>query len=81
MMPTSSFQAKHSKVWEGIIFQDSTWTSIASTLGLNPALIGRDVPDIYHCTNESETPQVYIVLVLGDKSRGIPNSFLQQGLS
>ena len=71
MMPTSGFQERHNRVWEGIIFQNKTWTLIASSLGLNPALIGRGVPAIYHGTDGSETPQVYIVLVTGDKSGAI----------
>jgi hypothetical protein len=70
-MPTSSFQENHSKIWHGIIFQDRTWTSIATSRGLNPALVGRGVPVLYHSGDGLETPQAHLVLVTGDQSRSI----------
>ncbi len=69
-MSTFNSQEKYSKVWEGI-FQNQMWTSIASSHGLNPALVGQDLYTLYDGNHDPETWSAYIVLVTGDKTGDI----------
>jgi len=69
MMSTSLFQGKNNRVWNAI-FQNETWTSIASSHGLN-ALVGQNLHSIYDIDHTIENQPAYIVLVTGDKSGDI----------
>jgi hypothetical protein len=53
------------------IFQDETWTKIASTQGLNPVLIGQELHKLNESMVTGKTDKSYIVLVTGDKSGDI----------
>lgn len=67
----ASLHERHNNVWDGVIFRNMSWTLIASSRGLNPAIIGRDVPTIFNGTHDLEYQQAYIVLVTGDRTGDI----------
>lgn len=69
-MSTFNCQEKHHKVWDGF-FQNHTWTSIASSLGLNLAVVGQNLRAVYNGNHGMDTPPAHIVLVTGDKSGDI----------
>jgi len=56
-------QQKHDKIWD-MIFPNQKWLSVASEMGLIPALVGQGVRDLYTGSLEPG----YIVLVTGDHS-------------
>lgn len=57
-------QQKHSGIWNKILKDDETWTSIAERQGLNPFLVGDDLHVLH---NDPEQP-AYLALVTGDKT-------------
>lgn len=69
-MSALSSQERHSQVWEGI-FEDETWTSTASDLGLNPVLLGEGLHSIYNGTNNECAAPAEIALITGDISGDI----------
>ena len=57
-------QHKHDKIWDAV-FPNKKWLSVASEMGLIPALLGQGVRNLH---NGSHRP-AYIVLVTSDYSR------------
>jgi hypothetical protein len=70
MTSTPLFQERHNRVWNAI-FQNETWTSIASSHGLNPTAVGQNLHSIYDIDHTTGSQWAYIVLVIGDKSGDI----------
>lgn len=70
MTSTPLFQERHNRVWNAI-FQNETWTSIASSHGLNPTAVGENLHSIYDIDHTTGSQWAYIVLVIGDKSGDI----------
>lgn len=66
-IPRSSAQQQHAKVWKAI-FKDENWTSKARAQGLNPALVGHDLHNLYDCADIQSAKPTYIALVTGDMS-------------
>jgi hypothetical protein len=64
------WQQKHSNVWSAI-FQNENWTSLATSQGLNPVLVGQNLHNLYDCKDIRNAKPAYIVLVTGDNSGDI----------
>lgn len=63
-------QQKHSNVWSAIL-KTENWTSLATIMGLNPALVGQNLHNLYDCEDTRNGQPAYIVLVTGDSSGDI----------
>ena len=63
-------QQKHSSIWSAILKNES-WTSLATSQGLNPALVGQNLHNLYDCEDIKNAKPAYIVLVTGDSSGDI----------